>query len=314
MTAHDTDDRESGELVKVQCAENEPDKEDYADEAALGRSPPDLGQPRTERGSHHQVRRPGVASFQPDERGAPTTSSTSPLDLRTCDEDKLDDLLNLPLQVWETYEQRTEAVLKATARMSERERILAILEYKIPKVTLVQPRHHPGILLHFVKNHAWLYSRKTSRGVIISRDWSPVLGDALHYAFLIEEMNKRGGNLNAARSIVKEEYVEGVRNIWYWPPHAKAMSRHQAAGKVLTFYQRNRHRMIKRIEKQLSEQFGNRWICVPHWAARLKVVQDVLSKAPPREERGHVDKGTWDPVRKMMVAPIRRRNAPTPSP
>ena len=146
--------------------------------------------------------------------------------------------------------------------------------------------------------------------MIISRDWSPVLGDVLHYAFLIEEMNKRGGNRNAARSIVKEEYVEEVRNIWYWPPQAKAMSRHQAADKILTFYQRNRHRMIKRIEKQISEQFGDRWIVLPSWAARLKVVVDVLSKRPPQEERGPVDKGTWDPVRQMMVAPIRRRNAP----
>ena len=91
------------------------------------------------------------------------TSSPPPLDL-TCHEDKLDDLLNLPLQIWETYEQRTEEVLKATARMSEKERISAILEHKIPKVKLAQPRHHPGVLLDFAKNHAWLGSRETRRG------------------------------------------------------------------------------------------------------------------------------------------------------
>jgi hypothetical protein len=230
----------------------------------------------------------------------------------------LDSLLTRQLELGETYEHRAEKVLKATPGLSEVERLVDILKCGVKTKKLLKPPHHPSLLMEFAYNHDWLWSRETKRGDVLYSSWGegPVFRNMLHYAWLIEEMNKRGGDLNAARSIVKEERIEGMQNIWYHPPHTKKMSREQAAGKITIFYQRNRKRMIKQIEKQLSKQFGDRWFALPRWAHQLKVVQDILEQSPPpakRKKRISAARSSnsrdWDPF-EMRFAPIAARCSP----
>ena len=217
----------------------------------------------------------------------------------------------------ETYEQRAEKVLNATPGLSEIERLADILKFRVKERKLAKPPHHPSLLMEFACNHDWLWSRERKRGDVLYSAWGegPVFTNMLHYAWLIEEMSKRGGDLNAAKSIVKEECIDGLQNIWYHPPRTKNMSREQAARKITTFYQRNRKRMIKRIEKQLSKQFGDRWIVLPSWASRLNVVRDILDLAPLAAERKPVrvaqrsNGADWDPC-EMSFAPIGVRRPP----
>lgn len=196
--------------------------------------------------------------------------------------DELFCLLKRPLELGETYEKLADKVMQATGDLSEKERLVEILRCTISETKVAKPPHRPSLLTEFASNHEWLWLRENRKGeavISFGLGSGPIYSDVLLYAFLIEEMEKRGGNLAAARAIVKEEKIDGLRNVWHHPLRTKKMTCEEAARKITTFFQRNRKRMIKLIENRVNR--GD-WIVLPRWASRLKVVQNVL---PPETAR-----------------------------
>lgn len=232
-------------------------------------------------------------------------------------EEGLDWWLKAPLGLRETADERAGRLMAATRSMSEKERVAAIVHIIVPKTKLKKPKNKPGILYDFIPYHDdWIPCFASKGGLAFAAVTDNELS---YYRQLFNEMSARGGNLKAARMIVRLQYLtmsgwvgragrggeKRIRSIWYVPVEKE---REAAAKKMLRFY-RNRRRILPKISAQRGP-----WLILADGLSKMSAA--IPLKRPPKVSsaaRAEHQRRLKASLRCFGVAPIVCSNSNKPA-